>query len=273
MSRLCLITALPAETRPLLDRLKLRQAREKHLRLYESERYLLLETGLGKLRSAAATAALLQSRQDIGCVINIGIAGGCFAYGQLIAAHQVSDAASGAQWYPHLPSTSVFREMPSASVSTVDKPCANYQRGILFDMEAAGIFSAASTYLSTSQIHSIKLISDNPENAIQGINKSQINALLQDAMYNITQVLEALHEHACIQGPLHDSTLETFIEEICSSVHHTINDEQQLRALLQRHLNLSDQLPTLPSDARNAKEIRQTLNNKLTALPFNYGSH
>jgi len=272
MSRLCLITALPAETRPLLDSLKLRQAREKHLRLYESERYLLLETGLGKLRAAAATAALLQSRQDIGCAINIGIAGGCFAYGQLVAAHHVRDASSGAQWYPHLPSASVLREMSSASVTTVDKPCENYRSGILFDMEAAGVFSAASTYLSTNQIHSIKVISDNPENAIQGINKSQVNTLLQNAMYNITQVLEVLLEHTCMQAQQRDSTLEKFIKEICSIVHHTINDEQQLRVLLQRHLNLSDHLPDLPSGARTAKELREKLNDKLTALPFKYGN-
>ena len=271
MSRLCLITALPAESRPLLDSLKLRQAREKYLRLYESERYLLLETGVGKLRSAAATAALLQCRQDVSTIVNIGIAGGDFAYGQMVVAHQVSDQASGAQWYPHLPATKEFREATSASVCTLDATCTQYRSGVMFDMEAAGIFSASSAYLSTSQVHSIKVISDNPDNAIQGINKAVVTSLLQGALCQITPMLKALE---CLPGSQAGQTnlkLEKHIEQFCASIHHTINDERQLLSLLQRHLNLTGHLPDVPAGARSAKDIRQLLCAELDLLPFDYG--
>lgn len=270
MSRLCLITALPAESRPLLDTLKLRQAREKHLRLYESERYLLLETGLGKLRSAATTAALLQCRQDIGSVVNIGIAGGRFAYGQSVIAHHVCDEASGAQWYPHLPCAAVFREMASASINTLDAPSTQYRNGVLFDMEAAGIFSAASTYLSTSQIHSVKVVSDNPENGVQAINKAVVNTLLQEAMHKIIPLLDVLEEQPGMQSAQPGTELGQLVEQTCARVHHTINDEIQLRTLLQQHVNLSGHLPAIPTSALTAKDIRNTLGTELSTLPFNY---
>lgn len=271
MSRLCLITALPAESRPLLDSLKLRKARERHLRLYESERYLLLETGLGKLRSAAATAALLQCRPDVGSIVNIGIAGGRFAYGQTIIAHHVCDQASGAQWYPHLPSATVFREMASASITTLDTPSTQYRSNVLFDMEAAGIFSAASTYLSTSQIHSVKVISDNPEHDIQDVNKTVVNSLLHEAMHKITPLLNVLQEQPCMQAGQSGTRMDQYIEQTCAKVHHTINDEQQLRTRLQRHINLSGQLPDIPAGVRTAKDIRHALDTELATLPFNYG--
>ena len=271
MSRLCLITALPVESRPLLDALKLRQAGEKYLRLYESERYLLLETGVGKLRAAAATAALLQCRQDVSTIVNVGIAGGGLAYGQTVIAHHVRDAASGAQWYPHLPAATPFREAASASVSTLDAPCTQYSNGVMFDMEAAGIFSAASTYLSTSQVHSIKVISDNSENAIQGINKTVVTTLLQEALCQIIPLLKVLEEQPDKQAAQPDARLEQYIQQTCSSIHHTTNDEQQLRTLLQRQLNMTGQLPEIPASARTAKEVRLVLCAELALLPFNYG--
>ena len=271
MSRLCLITALPAESRPLLDALKLRQAREKYLRLYESERYLLLETGVGKLRSAAATAALLQCRPDVSTIVNVGIAGGALAYGKTVIAHHVSDNASGAQWYPHLPATTPFRKAASASVCTLDAPCTQYRSGVVFDMEAAGIFSAASNYLSTSQVHSIKVISDNADNELQAINKTVVTTLLQEALCQITPILKVLEEQPGIQAGQPELTVNAHVEHICTSIHHTINDEQQLKALLQRHLNIGGQLPDIPASAHTAKDIRQVLSAELALLPFNYG--
>ena len=203
MSRICLITALAAETRPLLDALHCRQHSARHLRLYQSDDYLVLETGLGKLNAAAATGAVLQLCPDIRAVVNIGIAGGLFNLGETLVASRVKDEASGAQWYPHLPHARAFRNTHSAALCTVDAPSTDYREGILFDMEAAGIFAAATRYLSTGQIHSIKVVSDNPDNPLHSINKHTVSQIICDALPAIMPLLNALHTQHITQPESH----------------------------------------------------------------------
>lgn len=271
MPRLCIVTALPAESRALLDALKLRQVKTRHLRLYSNDEYLLLETGLGKLSAAAGVGAVLQAQSDISGMVNIGIAGGNFDYGTVLAAHHVQDQASGAQWFPHMPENKAFRAVLTAKISTLDAPGKQYQQGILFDMEAAGIFTAASRYLSTSQIHCIKVVSDNPENSIEHITRNSVASLIDQALPTILPMLDIVYEQGLTMGNQHADTVAEFITQTIQGTHHSVNDEQLLGQLVQRHITLTGQLPVIDSQINTAKSMRQTLQNTLDALPFIYG--
>ena len=292
MSRICLITALAAETRPMLDALPFRQITARGLRLYSSDHFLLLETGLGKLNAAAATGAILQLYPDISVVVNIGIAGGLFSVGTTLVAHGVQDQASGAQWFPHLPDAATFRNTQTATIRTVDTPSTDYCEGVLFDMEAAGIFTASTRHLSTSQVHSIKVVSDNPENALQTIDKHTVNQLITDALPDITAMLDVLYEQyiaepesAASKANLQD--LDALISHVRNSMHHSVNDEQQLRRLVQQHQALTGRLPELLSDkpvfvsspsapssscvpATTASALRHQLRAIIADTPFTY---
>jgi len=271
MPRLCIVTALPAETRPLLDALKLRQLRTRHLRLYGAEQYLLLETGPGKLNAAASTGAIMQAHPDIGCIVNIGIAGGHFNYGQAVAAHHVRDAASGAQWYPHLPDSKEFRTVRSASISTLDVPDTCYRDGVLFDMEAAGIFHAASRYLSTSLMQSIKVVSDNAEHGLGEISKNSVIELITLALPDILPMLEGFMQLSSTMHQQHAEAIDALLDNTLDRVRHTVNDEQILRHLLNRHVALTGSLPDIDSRFESAKAIRHALRTRLATQPLIYG--
>lgn len=272
MPRLCLVTALPAESRPLLDTLKLRQFKARNLRLYGSDTHLLLETGPGKLNSAASTGAILQAYPGIELIVNIGIAGGCFDYGQTLIAHHVRDAASGAQWFPHLPASQALRQVCSASISTVDLPETDYRDGTLYDMEAAGIFSAGSRYLSTCHMHSIKVISDNPDHDMRKINKRSVTTLIHEAIPTIAPMLDVLYKHATSKQGDQNAAIEHCIRQTLQCVHHSVNDEHQLRTLLQRYMALANRLPTIDAQAASARHIRHELQSELARQPFTYGA-
>ncbi|MFK7861717.1 MAG: hypothetical protein AB8B64_23075 [Granulosicoccus sp.] len=273
MSRLCIVTALPAETRPLLDVLKLRQSKARHLRLYDSDEYLLLETGMGKLNASAAVGAVLQAHPDISMMVNLGVAGGIFNYGEVLAAHHVLDQASGAQWFPHLPDNRAFRDIQTASVITVDAPDTHYRAGVLFDMEATGIFNAASRFLSTSQIQSIKVVSDNPDCDIQYINKDAVVALIRQALPNILSMLDVLQHLALSLNIQHTKAIDKLVASTVDGIRHSVNDEQLLRQLVQQHITISGELPRIDTQARSAKDIRKGLQASLAMKPFVYGAH
>ena len=270
MSLVCIITALPAESRVFIDALKLRHVQLRGLRLYASEHYLLLQTGIGKLNAASATAALLQTRPDVTAVINAGIAGGKAELGSVHLAHHVQDAASGRQWYPHLPPRRTVGHMPGSSIHTVDKPDSAYTDGVLFDMEAAGIFSAASTYLSTEAVHAVKVISDNPEQGLDTITPELATQLMQASLPAIHQ-LSDWHRTAWQHGN-DDSAIEQCNQDILAAVRHSVSDAHQLRRLLQQYQTLTGKTPEpqqlLP--LASARKIRIHLQNAVQAAPLRY---
>lgn len=271
---ICLVTALPAETRALLDAYKLTQHASRHLRIWRSvkEELMLLETGMGKLNAAAATAAVLHTYPTIESVINIGIAGGPYPYGQATLAHHVLDRASSSRWYPHMPNVASFSSLVSASIETLDKPDNRYQSGTLFDMEAAGVFSAASGYLSSSQVHCIKVVSDNDEHPLEHIDKASVTQLLSSAMASISPVIETLQKTQFNTTKEQQAAIDSFVDTAIHSAHHTVNDRHQLEDLLNRHYNLSRHLPALPEHITSASQLRKHLQQRLEKLPFNYAA-
>jgi len=91
MQSICLITALPAEARPLISHFGLQARGHRHLRLYRGDFGYLLQCGAGKLNAAASTAAMMQALPDINAVINVGIAGCQQPLGQTLVAHGVQE--------------------------------------------------------------------------------------------------------------------------------------------------------------------------------------
>jgi nucleoside phosphorylase len=270
MPQLCLITALPAETRPLLDTLKLRQQQAAHLRVFARDMLLLLESGPGKLNAAACTAAALQQYPQIKAILNIGIAGACHEYGQTLLAHRIVDNGSGMQWYPHLPGDKAFKSMQSLTLMTVDRPATNYEADIMFDMEAAGVYSAATRYLSSSYIHSVKVISDNPHNSLNKINKQTVSALITNALPNITALIEALLASLKHDQYLFNENVTHCVDSICERIHHSTNDKHLLRRLVQQYFAISGTLPQTDPGSKTARELRDNLRKTLRLTPFIY---
>lgn len=185
----CLVTALSSEARPLIEHYSLSRQTLSGRPVYASEKCLLLQTGIGKLNAAAATAALLQALPDIDSIINIGIAGGTDPRSSVVLATAIADAGSGKRWYTQLPPEHCLPAALNRVVCTLDKPDSAYQDGTVFDMEAAGIFAAATQWLDSSRVHSLKVISDTPEQPFTRLDKNDIPGLVKQMIESIDALM------------------------------------------------------------------------------------
>lgn len=270
MNSVCIITALAAESRPFIDALRLRHQADHALRLYTGEQFILLQSGMGKLKAAAHTAALLHARPDIIGVINIGLAGGIGAIGNPYIAHEIKDAATSERWYPHLPPQRIVDNLPSRTVQTLDSPSADYQNSILFDMEAAGIISAASTYLPSDAVQSIKVISDNSEQTLHAINP----AMATESLQIVVPLVRKLGQWLLQNHPEDDFSqqVEALMSRLLKQARHSTTQQHSLRRLLQRFISINEDIadndPVFSLD--QAKSISRHLNQALIANPLAY---
>ena len=157
------VVALQAEARPLAERFGLRSAGEGPFPVYRSESAWLIVSGQGKAASAAATAYLhLASGGGMGGVwLNVGLGGHSLrTLGEGVIAHKISDAASGAAWYPQIV---VESPSPTAPVLTVERVEEEYSPPWIYESEAAGFVPTACRFSIAELVHCYKIVADNPD--------------------------------------------------------------------------------------------------------------
>lgn len=253
-----------------IDACRMRHVPARGLRLYANDEQLLLQTGMGKLRAASATAALLQARPDVSAVINVGVAGGLAEIGSVHLAHQVIDAATGRYWYSHLPPQRTVDAISTACVHTSDHPVTDYRENRLVDMEAAGVYAAATGYLSSDAIHCVKVISDNSLQSLIALDPSLCGRLLGKALPAVSQLAQ-WHRQVTPQRAW-EEPVEALSHAIQGRIHHSVNDRQQLNRLLQRHLCLKSCLPDADPllQLTSARTVRQALSRELQRTALSY---
>ncbi len=268
MKTLCLIAALPAEARPLISHFRLNSIQHEHLRLYRRDHIYLLQCGLGKLNAAASTAAMLQALPNVQAVVNVGIAGSDNPLDTVLLAHAVQDAATEKLWYPHLPPVKQVPDTLTVKVTSVDKPSSDYQADTAFDMEASGIFTAATKVLDLAFIHSLKVVSDNKESDIQNINSESVEANINRAIPSLNHLLQALPFDALADT----DDVSLLCHNLRTKLHYTQTEQHALKQLLNRHKALFDALPDTEQllALNTAKAIRAHLTDKLNTAPVVY---
>jgi len=131
--------------------------------VYRGDEGWLIVSGQGKAASAAATAYLhLTAGGEMGRVwLNVGLGGhGQRTLGEGVVAHKISDAASGASWYPQLVIDSPSPTVPLLTLERVEE---EYAPPWVYESEAAGFFPAACRFSVAELVHCYKVISDNPD--------------------------------------------------------------------------------------------------------------
>ncbi len=262
----CIVTALESESRPLIEHFKMRALNTNGLTTYGSDQCLLLQTGIGKLKAAAKVAAMLQSHTEINGIINIGIAGASAPIGTQFVAHCVQDAGSDKLWYPHLPSTRSLPEVQSVTVQTHDKPDFNYSDGIAFDMEAAGVFAAARGKLDSCAVQCIKVVSDNPQNAVCTIKKEHVHRWVASCVNTLESLIQSLKDPTAATT----QSVDKFVSSLKCDMHFTATQSHQLHRLTTQYLTLCEALPTLTRDDINAKALLKRLNDEVAAVTIRY---
>ncbi len=263
-----LVTALPAEARPLVRHFGLggRQAGAPYP-LYRNNAMMLVVSGPGKVNAAAACAWLqtVDSGHAHSAWLNIGIAGhASLATGTGVVAHRITDTATGKSWYPpQLPGQPV----PGSCLRTVERPELRYRNDTLYDMEAAGFYPAACCCTTAELVQSFKVVSDNPAHPAAGITAKYCERLIGDQLATIatlTEILQSLQgKYAAWHAPHPD------LDRLTQQWHFTVTQRHQLAALLKRWHALTQQ--PLMLDAlyrqRQAAGVLRLLEQQINTMP------
>ena len=156
------IVALLPEAKPLIKNLKLTLLRQTPFQIYGDEDSKLIITGIGKENALMATTHLLThySPMSSDILVNFGLAGAHknFEIGEMILAHTLINAATNKKFYPDMRLSHPYKEVKLTTLSEVQTtPDPDVE---VVDMEAYSVFQAALMFLKSSQLLTLKIISD-----------------------------------------------------------------------------------------------------------------
>lgn len=234
------VVALRPEAQALIDRFGLVAKKDSAsaFPVWVSEDGIMevIVSGPGRILSAAATGYLggqTQEPQRYCGWINFGIAGsGKSDYGRSFLGNRISAVHSVNVFYPPL----VFpkkRTLERRGIQTVDAPTKDYPKdGTLVEMEAAGFYPVASRLASSEFCHVLKVVSDDPFNDMDSINKSQVIDLCHTALGEYSDWLDTFQD-LLRKEARHASDPKGFAELI-SGYHFSVTQQLQLRRVLQQ---------------------------------------
>lgn len=268
------VVALPSEAAPLIEHYQLELVCDHPFKLYadRARDQGLVISGMGRSAAAAATVFIAERLPlDASPIfLNVGIAGAAkLKLGTIWRVHQVRARSTGKVWYP---GAMKFKECGSAGLTTVEQPELEYPGDGLFDMEAAGFFEMASKFTSLELIQSLKIVSDNAEEDIQGIDKHRVKQWVRESLSVIdgfrTHVL-ALRETGADERPPRE-----WEEQILDAFRFSVTQGHQLRSLISRYWALvgrADPLMDILSRAEGSKEFMAMLSDYILSQPVAWG--
>ena len=266
-----IVTALPAEARPLRDHFKLcDKLQNTAFPLYRNADMALIVAGPGKVAAAAATAVLASAdpAATTSAWLNVGIAGHAHhAIGSAFIAHRISDQANGNHWYP--PQT-IEPSLPTENLRTVDLPEANYPDDALCDMEASGFYPVACRFSTSELVQCLKIVSDNNAQPATAVTAKLCSQLVTDRLADIDQLVHALSALAEEYNLWHAPHPQ--LAQLAARWHFSVSQQHQLQQLMRRWQALAGRESLLPEQLQkkhSATEVLQCLHQHLDLLAAN----
>ena len=199
-----IVCALAAEARPLISALSLRK--DEHACPYdtyfdEDSTCVLVLSGMGNVAASSATSYLLTRfsfQPDRDFLLNFGSCAGKEPGLYLI--HKITDQVTGRDFYPDmlydLSSCGLSLSSEKALV-TVPKVIASLpDPELLYEMEASGIFLAASRFCPPHRMFFLKYVSDSGEEDPKKITSELLTRRAEEQLPVVLSVLEYLKEAA-----------------------------------------------------------------------------
>ncbi len=255
-----LVVATKVEAESLINALHLKHA-SATFPLYTKDTTSLVITGIGKCRAAATTSWLAARSESVSastgrntsaCWLNVGIAGHREApIGSIFCAHKIHDLGSGKVWYP----PRISSPLPSANLTTVDKPLENYLPDQLHDMEGSGFVETARMYSYAELVQCIKVVSDNTEQPFSNIDAKLASQLIEQNIPFIIKFMDHLQALAANLNTLDISIVSEFLHRWKFSVSQKVI----LERLLQRYSVLHSPMTTLPADLHQVTSGKEAL--------------
>lgn len=261
---LILCTAFYKEALPFINHLQLKKDTQfTKFQLFRNEKVLLLITGTGKMNSAIALTSLCSlsppSEEDL--LVNIGICG-CtnktVPQGTIFLCNKILEAETRRTFFPDMLYSHPFLEgclltspVPvdfSETAKTLNT-FKNSDPGIekafmlsmknllitgnyLVDMEAAGLYQAASYFFKPHQMLFLKVVSDHlvlNTSSSAGINPHEVSKLLESNCDKILEWVFHVEESSTANKPPHLSPEEeTAVRTLFSALRLSVTMEHSL---------------------------------------------
>lgn len=233
-----LAIALHAEARPVIEQFRLKQDASFGLPVFRRDELWLAVTGTGRMKSAIATTCLVNGVEGVedAVIFNLGIAGhtqkageGPVKVGDRFLVNKIAEQSTGRSFYPDLLAKTPLAE---SAVTTVDRPLGRTDADAvepgLADMEAAGFYQAAATFLPPHRIGCVKVVSDHLET--RRFDKDWISGLIAGSLDDFEAAITAYRT-------ISDRGQDVLTEADARVVEDLRN---RLRLTASRHLMLSD---------------------------------
>ena len=189
----CLITALKAESEPLIQHLGLQRDKSFPFPFFRNDDICLIATGVGKknINNRISFIVDIFNKKDIS-FINIGIAGGNRSYskiGDIFLINKIIDQETSRVFYPDI----IFKnDLNEASITTVPNVVTdgNMKFDSLVDMESSEIFRVCSKYVSLHKIIILKIVSDHMDLKADQLNYKEIFRMIKKKAQVVDYILD-----------------------------------------------------------------------------------
>lgn len=161
--RIVWVAATDVEASALVSRMGL-VACGGPLPMFQKGEHMLVASGRGRAKAAAAVAWASARNDDVGGLawLNVGLAGHrSLAIGEVRGLSSLYDVGTGGQYFPGDEALTGVTTMMGA---TVDRLATTYTLDALYDMEAAPFFEIASMLSEPQLIASVKVVADHGGN-------------------------------------------------------------------------------------------------------------
>ena len=272
----CLITALKAESTPLIQQLKLERDKKLDFPFFVNQEssISLIGVGVGKKHIKSRIMEYMNYIDDQNVqFINIGIAGGKRSktkIGDLYMINQICDEKLDKKYYPDILLNHTFNE---CAITTVENPILSggEKYDTLVDMESHEIFSTCSKFVPLQNIAILKIISDHMNNNESVFKENFVSKLINDKM---DMILHFIHQfksiHKMVTRRLFKDD-ENWIDDIIKKYLITSYQRDQLVKYIKgfRIRNNEDQLPKIefqiPKTKVDQKKIYHLIRETLKA--------
>ena len=187
-----LITALPAEAKPLIQGLGLKRLQPVGpVPIYTAPGVHLAVSGPG-VAAMATGVAHLHAMAPTGIAtgwLNVGVCGhGSLDLGEALLANKVIEL-NGHSWELKTPGDTPLQNSP---ITCVSRPQAVYAPHMAYDMESAGFVASVTRFASLNSISVLKIVSDNPEHGVEKINAKRVRELVARHVDHISDMMRRL---------------------------------------------------------------------------------
>lgn len=249
-----LAIALHAEARPVIERFRLKQDASFDLPVFRRDEVWLTVTGTGRMKSAIATTCLVTriERDERTVIFNLGVAGhtqkageGPVKVGDRFLANKITEQSTGRSFYPDLLARTPLAE---TAVTTVERPLDRADAGAvepgLADMEAAGFFQAAATFLPPHRIGCVKVVSDHLET--RRFDKGWISELIAGSLAEFEAAIAAYRTISDGEPDVLTDADSRVVEDIRDRLRLTASRHRMLSDLVRSYkLHTGSDLPDL----------------------------